>query len=186
MWWQARKWVQRIRALIAILFFNFSWSPICWSCWMIDPSCSALAVAISASHNLMSMSLCAWAFIFSIAFFQFLKGFEIHVPPVLWREISLSLQTLQKAPQKFSSDVSQLKLSSHFLLYFQLLVTDRYFFLHFSWTVNRFFTGLAPSTQYQIDCCRFNPHYCLTRHLTLKSLHHRRKSKYPFWEEIRL
>ena len=101
MWRWARKWVQQIRALIAILLFNFSRSPICWSCRTIDPSCSALAAATSDSHDWMWMSLCAWVFIFSIAFFQFLNGLEIHVPPVLWREIPLVLQTLQKVPWKF-------------------------------------------------------------------------------------
>ena len=90
----------------------------------------------------MWMSLCAWAFIFSIAFFQFLKGFEIHVTHVLWREIPHFLQTLQKAHRKVSSNVSQLKLSSHFL-YFWLLVTGRYFFLRLSWTVNHFFVGVG-------------------------------------------
>ena len=142
MWRRARKWVQWIRALITILFFNFSWSPICWSCWTIDPSWSVLAAATYASHDWMWMSLFAWVLIFSIAFFQFLKGFEIHVPPVLWREIPLFLQTLQKVLWKFSSNVSEVKLSSHFL-YFWLLVIGQYLLLHFSWTVNRFFAGLG-------------------------------------------
>ena len=75
MWRWARKWVQWIRALIAILFFNFSWS---WSGWTIDPSSSC-------SHLCFTwLDLNAWVFILLIAFFHFLKGFEIHIPPVLW------------------------------------------------------------------------------------------------------
>lgn len=42
MWQQARKLlVKWIRALMANLVFNFSWTTTCCSCWTMDPSCSA-------------------------------------------------------------------------------------------------------------------------------------------------
>ena len=98
MWFHARKWAQRRSALIAVLCFILSCSPVCWSCWIIDPPFIALVAASSASQDWMWTSLCKCALIFTVAIFQLLKGLVIHAPPVLWSDFPLFLQTLQKAP----------------------------------------------------------------------------------------
>lgn len=66
----------------------------------------------------VNLTPCMMSFHFLIAFFQLLKDLEIHISPVLWRDIPLFLQTLQKASWKLSWYISQVKLSCHFFLYF--------------------------------------------------------------------
>ena len=79
----------------------------------------------------LNVTLCI-SFIFSIAFFQFLKGLRSMFLQFYEEKLPSSYKTLQKAPWKISSNVSQVKLSSPFLLYFRLLVTGWYFLLHYS------------------------------------------------------
>ena len=115
-----RKWVHLRRAFIAFLLFNLSLT--LRSCWTIDPCyLLTLSASTSALQDVKWTSVCECVLIFSIAFFQlvkgFVKGFIIQAPPVRSRDLPCFLQTLQKAPCKFSSNSSHGKVPSQCLLY---------------------------------------------------------------------
>ena len=122
MCWWARKWVHRIRALIAFLFCNLCCSPTFWSWLIMDPSFLAPSASTSNWQDRRYTSLFECDFIFWVTFFQLVNGLVIQAPPVLWRDIPPFLHNLQNAPSKFSSNSNQGKVSSHFLLY--LLIPD--------------------------------------------------------------
>ena len=104
MCWWARKWVHRIRALIAFLFCNICWSSTFWSWLIMDPSFLALSASTSNWQDRRCTSLFECDFIFWITFFQLVNGLVIQAPPVLWRDLPPFLHNLQNASCKFSSN----------------------------------------------------------------------------------
>ena len=81
MCWRARKCVQSMSALIAVLFFIISLHSL-RSCWISDPLLIALVASSVAWQDWIWTSLWECPFIFSSAFFQFVKGIVIHAPPL--------------------------------------------------------------------------------------------------------
>ena len=127
MCWWARKWVHRIRALIAFLFCNLCCSPTFWSWLIMDPSFLALSASTSNWQDRRCTSLFECDFIFWVTFFQLVNGLVIQAPPVLWRDLPPFLHNLQNASCKFSSNSNQGKVSSYFFGYISWSWRGRWF-----------------------------------------------------------
>ena len=110
-WCRVRKWVQRTRDFVAPLFFSLSCIPtLCKPCF--DMTSKAWLAWVWRL-------LLSWAFIVSVAFFQFWNGFVTQTPPVccVAHSAVVCLQTRQKALLMSSSYTSQLNSFSQFFEY---------------------------------------------------------------------
>ena len=108
MCWRARKCVQRMRDLMASLFFILSCLSEFWSCCKTDPSLIAASAAKTVWLAIAWTLLFSWPFIFSTAFFQLVIGVETHTHRECWSDLLPNvLHVLQKAPSLSSSYCNQ-------------------------------------------------------------------------------
>ena len=132
-----------MNTLIATLFFILSCSPVCWRCCAMDPSCIAVEVANFASYDWMWTSLCELMCPHLLCCL---------LPVVEWLSDPCSSCSLKRhSPWKFSSYSTQGKVSSHFLLYFHLLMSGHDLLRRLSGTVEPIHCFLTLGSEYSVS-----------------------------------